>query len=104
MEQTALAGEPDVPVAVLDDLGDPPDEPPVAVVPVMSERSTPGIELVEAAVLGTEPEMAVTVLDDTLDRSASERVTVIRVVQVAGAALGPGIGRASCRERVLTGV
>ena len=91
VEQTALAGEPDVPVAVLDDLGDPPDEPPVAVVPVMSERSTPGIELVEAAVLGTEPEIAVTVLDHALDRSASERVTVLRVMQVTGTALGPGI-------------
>ena len=91
MEQTALAGEPDVPVAVLDDLGDPPDEPPLAVVPVMSERSSPGIELVEAAVLGTEPEIAVTVLDHALDRSASERVTVIRVMQVTGTALGPGI-------------
>src|SRR4030095_4859532 len=91
LEQPALAREPDVPVAVLDDLGDPPDEPPLAVVPVMSERSSPGIEPVEAAVLGTEPEIAVTVLDHALDRSASERVTVIRVVHVTGTALGPGI-------------
>ena len=91
VEQTALACEPDIPVAVLDDLGDPPDEPPLAVVPVMSERSSLGIELVEAAVLGTEPEIAVTVLDHALDRSASERVPVIRVMQVTGTALGPGI-------------
>src|SRR4030095_14316274 len=91
LEQPALAREPDVPVAALDDLGDPPDEPPLAVVPVMSERSSPGIEPVEAAVLGTEPEIAVTALDHALDRSASERVTVIRVMQVTGTALGPGI-------------
>src|SRR4030095_15504109 len=91
LEQPALAREPDVPVAVLDDLGDPADEPPLAVVPVVGERSSPGIELVEAAVLGTEPEIAVTVLDHALDRSASERVTVIRVMQVTCTALGPGI-------------
>ena len=68
MEQTALANKPDIPMAILDDLSDPPDKLAIAVIPVMSEGSGRGIKLVEAAVFGAKPEIAATVLGDALDR------------------------------------
>jgi hypothetical protein len=91
VEEAALTRKPDVAVAVLDDLSDPPDEPPLVVGSMMRKRSEPWIEPVEAAVLRAEPEIAATVLGDALDRSAAERVGVIRVMEVARTARGCGV-------------
>ena len=64
MEQAALANKPDVPMAILDDLSDPPNKLAIAVIAIMSKGSGCWIKLVEAAVFGAKPQIAATVSGD----------------------------------------
>ena len=61
MEQTALANKPDIPMAILDNLSDPPNKLAIAVFQVMSKCSGRWIKLVEAAVFRAKPEIPATV-------------------------------------------
>ena len=99
MEQTALANKPDVPMAILDNVSDPPNKLAIAVFRIMSECSGRWIKLVEAAVFGAKPEIAATVLGDALNRIATDTVRVVGIMNVAGNAFGcrvefvhPGVG------------
>ena len=68
MEQTALANKPDIPMAILDNLSDPPNKLAIAVISIMSKCSGRWIKLVEAAVFGAKPKIAPTVSGDALQR------------------------------------
>ena len=91
MKQAAIANEPDVPPALLDDSSDPPNRLAVAVIAVMSKGLRLRVKPVEAAVGGSEPEMATTVAGNAPNRIAAKAVGVGRVVKVAGSTFGSGV-------------
>ena len=62
MEQTARAGKPDIPMAVLDNGIDLPNKLAIAVIAIASKGFSGRIEFVQAAVYGANPEIAATVL------------------------------------------
>ena len=84
MEQTALANKPDIPMAIRDNVSDPPNKLAIAVFQIMSKCSGRWIKLVEAAVFGAKPQIAATVLGDALNRSATETVGVVGVMNGSG--------------------
>src|SRR5271157_5333872 len=99
MEQTAVAGKPDIPAAVVDNLSDPPDKLAIAVISIMSKSSGRGIKPVEAGVLGAKPKIAPAVSGDARNVSTSDTIRIVRVMKVAGKAFGrrvefvhPGVG------------
>ena len=88
MEQTALANKPDIPMTIRDNVSDPPNKLAIAVFQIMSECSGRWIKLVEAAVFRAKPEIAATVLGDALNRSTTETIRVVRIMNVACNAFG----------------
>ena len=55
MEETALANKPDIPMAIRDNVSDPPNKLAVAVISIMSECLCRWIKLIEAVGLGAKP-------------------------------------------------
>src|SRR5271165_5206725 len=88
MEQTARAGKPDIPMAILDNGIDLPNKLAIAVIAIASEGFSGRIKFVQAVVYGANPEMAATVLGDALDRIAANAVRVVGVVPVVGKVFG----------------
>ena len=72
MEQTALANKPDIPMAIRDNLSDPPNKLAIAVISIMSKCSGRWIKLVEAAVFGAKPKIAPTVSGDARNVSTTD--------------------------------
>ena len=91
MEQTTLAGNPDIPIAVRYDLTNPPYKLAIAVSAVVSECFGRWVKPVQAAVFGAKPKSTATVLSDALDRSTTETVWVLGVMNIAGTAFGKGV-------------
>ena len=77
MKQAALANKPDVPMAVFDNVSDPPNKLAIAVIAVMSEGFRRRVKLVQAAVVGAEPQIAATVAGDAPNRIAAKAVGVV---------------------------
>ena len=98
MEQTTLANKPDIPMAILDNVSDPPNKLAIAVIAIMSKGSGRWIKLVEAAVFGAKPEIAATVAGDALNRIAADAVGVVGVMTVAGKAFGCGVEFVHARQ------
>src|ERR1700757_3874603 len=88
MKQTALANKPDIAAAIRDNLSNPPNKQTIAVVEIMSKCSGPRIKFIEAAIFGAEPKIAATILRDALDRSTTDTISVVRVMNVASKAFG----------------
>jgi hypothetical protein len=64
VKQTALAHKPDISMAILDNLSDPPNKVAIAIISMMSKCSGGWIELVEAAVFGAKPKRTATFSGD----------------------------------------
>src|SRR5271165_37144 len=88
MEQTARAGKPDIPMAILGNGIDLPNKLTIAVIAIAGEGFSVRSKFVQAVVHGAQPEIAVTVLGDALDRIAANAFGVVGVVPVVGKVLG----------------
>src|ERR1039457_1677972 len=75
-------------MAILDDLGNPPNKLALAVISIMNKCSGRWIKLVEAAVLGAKPKIAPTVLGHARNVSATDTIRVVGIMKVARTAFG----------------
>src|SRR5271157_551126 len=88
MEQAPLANKPDVPVAVLDNLTDPPDKLAVAVIYIMRKCFGRWIKLVDSAVLSAKPKRASITSGDARHVSGTDTIGVVGIMKVAGTTFG----------------
>ena len=91
MKQAALADKPDVPLAILDDTGEPPNKLAIAVGAVMNEGLGRRVKPVQSAICGCEPEIAATVAGEAPHRIAAKTVGVPGIVKVPGSTFGGGV-------------
>ena len=90
MKQPALANEPDLPMAIFDNVSDPPNKLASAVIAIMCKGFRRRVKPVQAAVFG-EPQIAATVAGDAPNCIAAKAVGVVGVVKVAGTTFGCGV-------------
>jgi hypothetical protein len=96
MKKTEFADEPNVSLAILDDVIDPADKPPAFVIAVMRKGFRLRVKPVHPAIF-SQPEIATTVACDTPNGIAAKAVGVPGVWNVSLTSLGHGIESVDAR-------